>query len=229
LADSHATTHHSALAHHFDNMEQQREAGNLGMWIFLLTEIMFFGGAFTAYIVYRNTPGVSEAFVAASNTLNVPLGLINTVVLIVSSLTMALAVYYAQTGNLKLQVLFLVLTVVLGTVFLVIKGFEYNDKIEHHHIPGSSFQFADPHQQHAQIFFTIYFAMTGLHALHMIIGIAILLVLIRMAWKGRFSPEWHAPVEMFGLYWHFVDIVWLFLFPLLYLLCSHYHNGGGTH
>jgi cytochrome c oxidase subunit 3 len=207
-------------------MEQQREAGTLGMWIFLLTEIMFFGGAFTAYIIYRNTPGVSEAFVAASNTLNVKLGLINTIVLICSSLTMALAVYYAQTGVRKTQVIFLVLTILLGTVFLVIKAFEYADKFEHHHIPGKTFEFAAPHQYHAQIFFTMYFALTGLHALHMIIGIVILLVITRMAWKGRFSPEWHAPVELFGLYWHFVDIVWIFLFPLLYLLGYHLHSGG---
>jgi cytochrome c oxidase subunit III len=147
--------------------------------------------------------------------------------LICSSLTMALAVYYAQTGVRKYQVSFLILTMILGLAFLVIKGFEYYDKIEHHHIPGKDFQFADPHQNHAQIFFTLYFALTGLHALHMIIGIAILLVITWMAWKGRFSPEWHSPVELFGLYWHFVDIVWIFLFPLLYLLGYHLHGGGG--
>lgn len=216
-------------------MEQQREAGSLGMWIFLLTEIMFFGGAFTAYIVYRNDPAVNEAFVLASNSLNVELGLVNTAVLIISSLTMALAVYYAQTGVRKLQVVFLLLTIVLGTAFLVIKGFEYYDKYDHHHIPGSSYQFKfdDPAKAHlepqTQIYFTIYFAMTGLHALHMIIGIGILLVITWMAIKGRFSPEWHAPVELFGLYWHFVDIVWIFLFPLLYLLGYHYHGGGAGH
>jgi cytochrome c oxidase subunit III len=230
LAESHIATH-SALAHHFDNMEQQREAGSLGMWIFLLTEIMFFGGAFTAYIIYRNTPGVSEAFVMASNTLNVPLGLINTAVLICSSLTMALAVYYAQTetDSKKLQVTFLILTIILGLVFLVIKAFEYADKFEHHHIPGNSYSFPQAQdamlERNTQIFFTIYFAMTGLHALHMIIGIAILVVIVRMAIKKRFSPEWHAPVELFGLYWHFVDIVWIFLFPLLYLLGYHLHGG----
>ncbi|MBI3653489.1 MAG: cytochrome c oxidase subunit 3 [Acidobacteria bacterium] len=214
-------------------MEQQREAGSLGMWVFLLTEIMFFGGAFTAYIVYRNLPSapnkpsISEAFVAASNTLNVKLGLINTIILICSSLTMALAVYYAQTGVRRKQIIFLLLTMVLGTAFLVIKGFEYADKIKHHHIPGKQFEFAEPFQHQAQIFFTIYFAMTGLHALHMIIGIGILLVITWMAWRKRFSPEWHAPVELFGLYWHFVDIVWIFLFPLLYLLGYHLHSGGG--
>jgi cytochrome c oxidase subunit III len=227
LADSHATTHHSALAHHFDNMEQQREAGTLGMWIFLLTEIMFFGGAFTAYIVYRTQ--YPHEFAVASSTLDVTWGTINTAVLIISSLTMALAVYYAQTGARKLQVLFLVLTIILGTAFLGVKAVEYYDKYEHHHIPGASFQFVglEPEQERTtQIYFTIYFAMTGLHALHMIIGIAILLVITRMAWKGRFSAEWHAPVELFGLYWHFVDIVWIFLFPLLYLIGAHTQAGG---
>ncbi len=227
MADSHAVTHHSALAHHFDNMEQQREAGNLGMWIFLLTEIMFFGGAFTAYIIYRKMYPLE--FMAASSTLDVTWGTINTVVLIVSSLTMALAVFYAQTGVRKLQVTFLILTIVLGTAFLGIKAVEYYDKYEHHHIPGQSFEFKglDVEQaNHTQIYFTIYFAMTGLHALHMIIGIAILFVITWMAWKGRFSPEWHAPVELFGLYWHFVDIVWIFLFPLLYLIGAHVQGGG---
>ena len=230
MAHSHTTTH-SDLAHHFDNMEQQREAGSLGMWIFLLTEIMFFGGAFTAYIIYRNDPLTNQAFVIASNTLDVKWGLINTVVLICSSLTMALAVYYAQTGVRKLQVGFLLLTILLGSVFLGIKAVEYYDKFTHHHIPGRMFQFAEAGDLEAktQIFFTIYFAMTGLHALHMIIGLAVLAVLTWMAMKGRFSPEWHAPVELFGLYWHFVDIVWIFLFPLLYLLGYHYHGGGAGH
>ena len=140
---SESTTANTALAHHFDNMEQQREAGTLGMWIFLLTEIMFFGGAFTAYIVYRNDDRVADAFVAASNTLNVPLGLTNTAVLIISSLTMALADYYAQTGSRKLQVNYMVLTVILGTVFLVIKGFEYADKVTHRFESASQWLSAD--------------------------------------------------------------------------------------
>ncbi len=208
-------------------MEQQREAGNLGMWIFLLTEIMFFGGAFTAYIIYRSM--YPHEFAVASSTLDVTWGTINTAVLIVSSLTMALAVYYAQTGVRKLQVTFLILTIILGTAFLGIKAVEYYDKYEHHHIPGKNFHFEGLPAEQAnitQIYFTIYFAMTGLHALHMIIGIAILFVITWMAWKGRFSPEWHAPVELFGLYWHFVDIVWIFLFPLLYLIGAHVQGGG---
>ena len=228
MAATHVEKHgaHSALAHHFDNMEQQREAGNIGMWVFLVQEIMFFGGLFLAYIIYRTK--FPEAFAAASNHLNITLGGINTVVLIVSSLTMALAVYYAQTGKRRPQVGFLVATLLLGTTFLVIKAFEYADKFRDNLFPGASFQWAgheDPNQ--VQMFYWIYFAMTGLHALHMVIGIGILLYLIFFAWKGRYTPEYHSPVEISGLYWHFVDIVWIFLFPLLYLLGRHLEAGGG--
>ena len=215
---------HSALAHHFDNMEQQREAGNIGMWVFLVQEIMFFGGLFLAYVIYRTK--FPEAFAAASNHLNITLGGINTVVLIVSSLTMALAVYYAQTGKRRPQVMFLVVTLLLGLTFLVIKAFEYADKFRDNLFPGASFHWegaGDPDQ--VQMFYWIYFAMTGLHALHMVIGIGILLYLIYFARKGRYTPEYHSPVEISGLYWHFVDIVWIFLFPLLYLLGRHLGEG----
>ena len=219
-----AHAHHSALAHHFDNLEQQREAGNIGMWVFLVQEIMFFGGLFMAYALYRAK--YPEAFAAASNHLDWKLGATNTVVLIVSSLTMALAVYYAQTGKRKAQVGFLVVTLLLGLVFLAIKAVEYAEKFRDNLFPGASFTWTeagDPNQ--VQMFYWIYFAMTGLHALHMVIGIGILAYLIFFAWKGRYTPEYHAPVEISGLYWHFVDIVWIFLFPLLYLLGRHF--GGG--
>jgi cytochrome c oxidase subunit 3 len=229
-----ATQHaHSNLAHHFDNLEQQREAGSLGMWLFLVTEIMFFGGLFTGYIIYRTQH--PQAFAIASSTLNWKLGALNTVVLIVSSLTMALAVYFAQMGSRRSQIIFLVLTMVLGAVFLVVKGFEYADKFEHHHFPGLNFQWneavpAGVSTHHIQMFYWIYFAMTGLHALHMIIGIGAMLFLIFYAYRGRYTPEYHAPIELTGLYWHFVDIVWIFLFPLLYLLGAHLtHGGGGGH
>jgi cytochrome c oxidase subunit III len=230
-AEEHART---ALAHHFDNLEQQREAGSLGMWVFLITEIMFFGGMFTAYVVYRSQNALSFQF--ASSTLNWHLGALNTAVLIASSLTMALAVYYAQTGSRRNQIVFLVLTTVLGTAFLVVKAFEYGEKIVHHHVPIRGFwrweESLNPGVQEraVQMFYWIYFAMTGLHALHMIIGIGMMLVLIYYARKGRYTPEYHAPVELGGLYWHFVDIVWIFLFPLLYLLGAHVsHGGGGGH
>ena len=222
-AEQHAAT---ALQHHFDNMEQQREAGTLGMWVFLITEIMFFGGLFTAYVIYRMLNGTS--FAAASNGLNVTLGAANTVVLICSSLTMALAVYYAQTGSRRNQIVFLLLTMVLGATFLVVKGFEYAEKFRDHHVPWLDFQWEKTLPPGStvrgiQMFYWIYFAMTALHALHMIVGLGVMSFVLYFAWRGRYTPEYHAPVELSGLYWHFVDIVWIFLFPLLYLLGANLH------
>jgi len=191
------------------------------MWVFLVTEIMFFGGMFTAYVAYRAAyPG---AFAAASSHLDLHLGGINTAVLIASSLTMALAVYGAQVGNRNMLIGFLVFTIVLGGVFLGIKAIEYHHKFEDHLVPGHSFSFPGSKPLNAQLFFSLYFAMTGMHALHMIIGIGLLTFLVVQASRGRFSPEYHSPVEMTGLYWHFVDIVWIFLFPLLYLIDRHTH------
>ncbi len=228
MAESH-TVHHTALAHHFDNMEQQREAGTLGMWAFLITEIMFFGGLFLGYILFRSK--YPQDFAEASRGLNTLWGFINTIVLICSSLTMALAVYYSQVGKRKMIIVFLILTIVLGLTFLGIKAVEYKEKFDHHHVPGASFKWEEGHTPQAaahemdtgkiQLFYWLYFAMTGVHALHMIIGIGVMLVLLYMAYKGRFSPEYHAPVELSGLYWHFVNIVWIFLFPLLYLIGAH--------
>lgn len=211
--------HSSALAHQFDDSEQQFEAASLGMWVFLLTEVMFFGGLFAGYIVYRTAyPG---AWAEGSNTLDVLLGGANTAVLICSSLTMALAVHAAQTGNRKLIVLFLILTIAFGAVFLGVKAVEYEHKFHEHHVPGPSFQFEGENAQHVQLFFSFYFAMTGVHAVHMIIGIGVLLVLVVQAWKGRFTAGYSNPIEFFGLYWHFVDIIWIFLYPLLYLVGRH--------
>jgi cytochrome c oxidase subunit 3 len=238
-----ATTHeehHAALQHHFENMEQQREASTRGMWVFLVTEIMFFGGLFLAYTIYRyQYPG---AFATASNHLDITLGAINTAVLIVSSFTMAMAVYSTQVGKQRTTVICLILTMILGTTFLGIKAVEYHDKYNDRLIPGQLIPGrpfnpevaksgdTDPHKLHlvegatvrnVELFYWIYFAMTGLHALHMIIGIGIMLVMTIMAWRGRYGPEYFAPIEVSGLYWHFVDIVWIFLFPLLYLLGRH--------
>ncbi len=214
--------HHPRLQHHFDSLEQQLYASTFGMWAFLVTEVLFFGGLFMAYILYR--VWYPEMFVAASHHLNVPLGAVNTAVLIGSSLTMAYGVNAAQRGAKPTeQVMWLVATMILGSVFLGIKVVEYADKFEHHLIPGASFLFDKPEfQQTAQIYFSLYFALTGLHATHMIVGIAIMAVITWMAWKGRFTAEWYTPVEVMGLYWHFVDLVWIFLFPLLYLI-------GGAH
>jgi cytochrome c oxidase subunit 3 len=219
-ADAHAA-HHPALQHQFENLEQQFESSTLGMWLFLVTEIMFFGGLFMAYLLYR--VWYPEAWAIGSLELDIVLGGVNTVVLIGSSLTMALAVRAAQTGFRRATVVWLLLTMALGLTFLVIKGFEYAHKFHEHHVPGPGFQFEGPHANQVEIFLSLYFAMTGLHALHMVIGFGILSVIAYMAWKGRFSPAWYTPVEMAGLYWHFVDIVWIFLFPLLYLVDRAHH------
>ena len=208
--------HHPYLQHHFDNMAQQAEASTLGMWVFLVTEIMFFGGLFMAYLLYR--VWYPEAWAEGSLELDIRLGGLNTAVLIGSSLTMALGVRAAQTGFPRATVNWLLATIGLGTVFLVVKAFEYAHKFEMNHVPGPNFQFEGPHARQVEIFLSLYFAMTGLHALHMVIGVAIMSVIAWMAYKRRFSPEWYSPVEMAGLYWHFVDIVWIFLFPLLYLV-----------
>ena len=208
---------HYGLQHHFENQEQQKDSATIGMWTFLLTEIMFFGGLFLAYFVYRQWYPL--AFASASLKTNLVLGAANTTVLICSSLTMAMGVHFAALGKRKLLVLCLVLTLILGSVFLGVKAYEYHDKWVHHEVPGIHFECEGCKDAgHTQLFFSLYFGMTGLHASHMIIGAGILLVLIWQAWKGKFTPEWHTPIEMFGLYWHFVDIVWIFLFPLLYLI-----------
>jgi cytochrome c oxidase subunit 3 len=215
-ADDHVHAHHPAQQHHFETLQQQAEASTLGMWIFLVTEVMFFGGLFTAYMIYRLW--YPEAWAEGSLELDIQLGGFNTVVLIGSSLTMAMAVRAAQTGRRTATIVQLIATMALGLVFLIVKFFEYKHKYDLNHIPGPNFVFEGPHADQVQIFISLYFAMTGLHALHMVIGFGIMSVILWMAWKNRFSPEWYTPVELTGLYWHFVDIVWIFLFPLLYLV-----------
>lgn len=304
--------HPPGLQHQFEDMAQQQESASIGMWMFLVQEIMFFGGLFTVYLVFRSR--FPMAFAAGSNHLDAFWGGLNTLVLIVSSLTMALGVYFAQKGNRNMQVLMIILTMLFGMTFLGVKVIEYRDKYNHGLVPvaglnkrikeenhgttaesleqktglGESQTKPEPESQHLnsleapkteeshanprgefkvpqedlklatqaqqghyltdaekigyyangelsldkfrdkmRIFFWIYFAMTGLHALHMIIGLGIMSWLLYKAWRGTFSAEYYAPVEMSGLYWHFVDIVWIFLFPLLYLLGRHFLHGGG--
>jgi cytochrome c oxidase subunit 3 len=219
--DATVEVHHpAALAHQFDSLAQQQEASTLGMWVFLVTEVLFFGGLFITYAVYRSW--YPEAFAAASHELLIWAGTTNTVVLITSSLTMALGVHAAQTGERRRLMMFLVVTMILGTTFLGIKAFEYYTEFVEGHLPGAGFRFEAIHFQHAQIFFSLYFLMTGLHALHMIIGLGIMAVITVMAWRRTFDAEYYTPVEVAGLYWHFVDIVWIFLFPLLYLIGGHF-------
>ena len=214
-APAHAA-HHPELRHHFESLGKQKEAASLGMWVFIAQEIMFFGGLFCAYAVYRSL--YPEAWAAASHHLDYKLGAINTAVLICSSLTMAMAVHAAALGHARQTVGYILGTIGLGSVFLGVKVVEYKDKFTHHLVPGAHFSFEAPFEKPAEIFYALYFSMTGLHALHMIIGIPILLAIAWKAYQGRFSPAYHTPVEMVGLYWHFVDIVWIFLFPMLYLV-----------
>jgi cytochrome c oxidase subunit 3 len=190
------------------------------MWVFLATEVMFFGGLFLGYTVYRTQH--PQAFAAASHHLKMPLGAANTAVLLTSSLTVALAVHAAHLGRRRALAAFLLATIVLGLVFLGIKGMEYYYEYVEHLIPGRLFHYEGPAPaEGVQLFFLFYFAMTGLHATHMIVGIALMTVMAVLAWRGRFSTEYYSPIEMSGLYWHFVDIVWIFLFPLLYLIGHH--------
>ncbi len=218
MVEAHAHQH-PALRHHFEDLDHQFEASALGMWVFLVTEILFFGGMFTAYLIYRMA--YPDAFAGASHELNVLLGGVNTAVLIGSSLTMAMAVHSSQVGQNRRLLVYLVLTMVLGTVFLGIKSVEYMSKFQEGLVPGANFRYDGPDPVHAQLFFSLYFMMTGLHAAHMIVGLVIMIVLAVMTLRGRFSAAYHTPVEISGLYWHFVDIVWIFLFPLLYLIDRH--------
>ena len=218
MAESHVA---GALAHQFEDLEQQQEVASLGMWIFLATEVMFFGGVFASYAIYRNLylPG----FEAGSRHLNVTIGAANTVVLICSSLTMALAVRAAQLGRRKSLMAFLTSTMVLGFVFIFIKlALEWRHDYLEGFAPGLNFTYTGPHTKSLEMFFCFYFIMTGVHALHMVIGEGVLATLLVLAWKGHFGPDRYNAVETSGLYWHFVDIVWIFLFPLLYLIGGRY-------
>ena len=234
----------------FKTLEQQKDSASLGMWIFLVTEVMFFGGIMLTYTINRHT--YFHAFAMGSNTLDLRLGGFNTVVLLASSFTMAMAVWSSQVGKKQLISIFLLLTILLGFVFFGVKYVEYAQKFHHHLVPGRNFdiaycvnnssrcedmtaeeldverveiakaQAADRDlDSHAQLYYSAYFGMTGLHALHMVIGAGLLIWLLKQSFAGRFTPQWNTPVDIVGLYWHFVDIVWIYLFPLLYLIDRH--------
>ncbi|HYU47833.1 MAG TPA: cytochrome c oxidase subunit 3 family protein [Terriglobales bacterium] len=223
-----------ALLHHFATKSQQKNAASLGMWLFLAQEVMFFGGLFCAYLVYRYK--YFGDFGSASQQLDIRLGTINTVVLICSSLTVVLGIRAVQLGRCRELVFWLLATILLGLAFLGIKADEYAEKFERHHVPGASFsyhellpgqakfpaaerQYANPH--HAEMFFSLYFAMTGMHALHMVVGVGLFGFLAYMAWHGKYTTDYYTPIENAGLYWHFVDVVWIYLFGLLYLIDRH--------
>jgi cytochrome c oxidase subunit 3 len=206
----------ATVAHQFEDIEQQKEAGTLGMWIFLCTEVLFFGAMLLAYTVYRGLYPV--AFGEASRHLDIVLGSLNTAVLLCSSLTMAMGVHAAQQGNARKVIGFIAVTMFFGVIFLLIKFYEYYQKYTEALIPGKNFVWHGHDPLHANIFFLFYFIMTAMHALHMFVGLGLMTVLAILTKKGKFDSVYYSPIEIGGLYWHFVDIVWVFLFPLLYLV-----------
>lgn len=209
----------SILAGQFENLVQQKKAGTLGMWIFLATEIMFFGGLFAGYTVYRIM--YPEAWAAASLHSSFALGTINTFVLLASSFTVVMALHSARAANRRMLITCLLLTILLGLSFLGFKGIEYYHHYVENLIPGRGFVFDPKHAHAAELFMCFYFVMTGMHALHMIVGVGLIGYLLWRAWRNLIRPEFPAHVDVIGLYWHFVDIVWIFLYPLLYLVNRH--------
>lgn len=204
------------LAEPFSDAGQQRDAATLGMWIFLATEVLFFGVLFAAYAVSRLLQ--PEGFAEGSDHTDLLLGTVNTAVLLTSSLTMALAVRGAALGARRATTAWLLVTASLGVVFLVIKGIEYRQEYVEGLVPVLAFDYAGPEQTGVTVFFYLYFLMTGLHALHLLIGIGVVATLAWLNARGHFTPDWHTPVELTGLYWHFVDVVWIFLYPVMYLV-----------
>lgn len=213
---SHGADSPAYLQHHFSDAEQQRESAKLGMWVFLLTEILLFGGLFAFYVFYRAWN--PDMFYNAHVHLDRLLGGTNTVVLIISSLTIALAIRSIQLNKRKQSMYFLATTILLAAVFLVIKYFEYSHKFHLGMLPGKYYTYTGIEGTNPHIFFSVYFSMTGLHGLHVIFGMIAIGWVFWRTKKGEFSSEYYTPVEMVGLYWHLVDIIWIFLFPLLYLI-----------
>lgn len=210
------SSHNPYLAHHFDDIVQQRESVSFGMWIFLLTEIMFFGGIFFSYAIYRNM--YPAMFHEMSHHLDVTLGTINTGVLLTSSLTMALAVNAAQRGLHRRLITMLSVTTLAGVGFLVVKFFEYKHKFHVGSVPGPLWNFENDFGDQAQLFYSLYFGATGLHGFHVLIGVVIMAVFVVQAMRGQLPQGRAQRVEMLGLYWHFVDLVWIYVFPLFYLI-----------
>jgi cytochrome c oxidase subunit III len=208
-----------ALGHHFNTLEQEHQAAEFGMWIFLMTELMLFGGLFLGYIFYRTI--YSDGFAEGSRHLELSFGGPNTIILILSSLTMVLAVRCAQLGAQRRLTLYLLATAALGIIFMVVKGVEYYQHFVEGTVPVLNWTYAGPYPNQVQLFFFAYFALTGLHSLHLAIGIVIVLIAALMARRGAYLLDHHIPLEMIGLYWHFVDMVWMFLLPLLYLFGFH--------
>ena len=219
--DHHDHDHPPHVQHHFVSSEQQFDSAKLGMWLFLITEILLFAGLFVAYAVYRNWNPV--AFAEASATLDWELGFINTIVLLTSSLTVAIAIHFIQKNEQRKTVLALLSTIGLAAVFMVVKYFEYTAKFEAGLLPGDSFAPVGAYEYLAGViyapqFFSIYFVMTGIHGIHVLIGMGLIGWVAWRTHRGHFSDEYYTHIELTGLYWHLVDLVWIFLFPLLYLV-----------
>ncbi len=208
--------HPTYLQHHFADSEQQMDAAKTGMWIFLLTEILTFGGLFVAYGIFRAWN--PHMFYLAHKALNQSLGALNTIVLITSSLTMALSIWSMQNDKRKQTIIFLIATVVLAGTFMVVKYFEYSHKFHLGQLPGKFYTYTGIEGSNPHIFFSIYFMMTGLHGIHVLIGMGLIVWLIIRTSKGHFSSAYYTPIEITGLFWHLVDMIWIFLFPLLYLI-----------
>ena len=220
-ADHHADPHGDGadrfLQHHFQDLGVQAQAARLGMWLFLSTEILLFGGLFVGYAYFRAT--YPEGFHAASHHLSAELGLADTFILIISSMTMAMAIFNVHKKRRKVAVGLLLATVALGFTFLVVHGYEYWTDVQAGAIPGKFFHVPELADKHgASMFFTLYFLMTGLHSLHVLIGAVIILVLTYFTWRGDYSTRYMNPLENGGLYWHLIDLIWIFLYPLLYLI-----------
>ncbi len=206
----------SPLAHHFENLEKQTHAARLGMWLFLATEVLLFTALFAAYSVYRFL--YQDTFAEASRSIETWIGLVNTLVLVTSSFTVAMGLNEATKGNGKRSALFFAASVGLGLVFLGFKVLEYSHHFQEGQLPGRYYTFEGVQGPGATIYFSLYFLITGLHGIHVIIGMTVLTVVGVLSWRGKFTPEYHAPVELAGLYWHLVDLIWIFVFPLIYLI-----------
>ena len=206
----------SPLAHHFESLEKQAHAARLAMWVFLATEVLLFTALFAAYSLYRFL--YPEGFAEASRSIETWLGFVNTLVLVTSSFTVATGFHYATRGEGKKTALFFGLSVLLALVFLGFKAVEYTHHFQEGQLPGRFYTFQGVKAPGAQLFFTLYFLITGLHAFHVVIGMTVLIVVGTLAYKGRYTAEYNHPVELAGLYWHLVDLIWIFVFPLIYLI-----------
>ncbi len=206
----------SPLAHHFESLEKQAHASRLAMWIFLGTEVLLFAALFAGYSVYRFLYG--EGFAEASRSIETWIGFVNTLILVTSSFTVATGLHFATKGEGKKTGLFFGISVLFALAFLAFKVLEYSHHFEEGQLPGKFYTFQGVHAPGAPIFFALYFLITGLHAIHVIVGMTVLIVVGTLAYRGRFSRAYYVPVENAGLYWHLVDLIWIFVFPLIYLI-----------